>query len=141
MGGNYLKRSMLQRIAMDYYIMESMTAINCLMVNIEDEDLQSSLGFGDFCFLTRNAWRDLFLRPNENQKSPNIRDHIKKGLEIFKAAEGDRRVMNSVYEKATEKGIVKYMKDGGDWSSPVNDIFDEGYVEEASSTGTGGTGE
>ncbi len=48
MAGNYFKRSMLQRMTMDYYVMESMMAINCLMVNIEDEDLQSSLGFGGF---------------------------------------------------------------------------------------------
>ncbi len=48
MAGNYLKRCMLQRITMDYYVLESMIAINCLMVNTEDEDLQSSLGYGAF---------------------------------------------------------------------------------------------
>ncbi len=43
--------------------------------------------------------------------------------------------MNDVYAKAKEKGIVSYMKAGGELSSSVNDIFDEDSVEEASSRG------
>ncbi len=54
--------------------------------------------------------------------------------------------MNAVYEKATEKGIVRYMKQGGVMSSSVKDIFDEEYVEGASAGekvvfSTVGTGE